>query len=78
MIRSGTILMIREKAQEGKSAYAIAKETGLSKNTVKKYLASPTAETESLVRKQPSKLDDYEDLIHACMNGLWNLPLCRS
>jgi transposase len=37
MIRSGMILMIREKVLEGKSSYAIAKEIGLSKNTVKKY-----------------------------------------
>ena len=30
MIRSGMILMIREKVLEGKSSYAIAKEIGLS------------------------------------------------
>lgn len=30
MLRSGTILMIREKAQGGKSAYAIGKELGIS------------------------------------------------
>jgi hypothetical protein len=34
MLRSGTIFMIREKAQNGKSAYAIGKELGISKNTV--------------------------------------------
>ena len=73
MIRSGTILMIREKAQEGKSAYAIAKETGLSKNTVKKYIAPATVETANLARNQPSKLDDYKDLIHVCMAaGIFN------
>ena len=38
MLRSGTILMIREKAQGGKSAYAIGKELGISKNTARKYI----------------------------------------
>jgi len=76
MIRSGTILMIREKAQSGKSAYAIAKEIGLSKNTVKKYIAPATVETSNLARNQPSKLDSYKDLIHACMAaGIFN---CRT
>jgi len=36
MIRSGLINMIREKAQKGKSAYAIGMELGISKNTAKK------------------------------------------
>jgi response regulator of citrate/malate metabolism len=44
MIRSGTINMIREKAQKGKSAYAIGKELGISKNTAKKYMSQPKAE----------------------------------
>jgi hypothetical protein len=39
MIRSGLINMIREKAQKGKSAYAIGMELGISKNTVKRYIA---------------------------------------
>lgn len=73
MIRSGTILMIREKAQEGKSAYAIAKETGLSKNTVKKYLTPATVEKANLARNQPSKLDEHKELVHACMAaGIFN------
>ena len=38
MIRSGLITMIREKSQKGKSAYAISKELGISKNTAKKYI----------------------------------------
>ena len=34
MIRSGLILMIRQKAQSGQSSYSIGKELGISKNTV--------------------------------------------
>jgi hypothetical protein len=39
MIRGGLINMIREEAQKGKSAYAIGKELGISKNTVKKGMS---------------------------------------
>ena len=38
MLRSGTILMIREKAESGESAYAIGKELRISKNTAHKYI----------------------------------------
>jgi len=41
MIRSGTIIMIREKISQGKTDYAIGKELGISNNTVKKYRDSP-------------------------------------
>ena len=40
MIRSESVHMIREKAIEGKTAYKIAKELGISKNTAKKYIKS--------------------------------------
>ena len=40
MIRSGLVNMIREKAMEGKSAYAISKETGVAENTAKRYIAA--------------------------------------
>lgn len=38
----------------------ITRRTGLSRNTVRKYLASQTVEPEYPQRKSPSKLDDYE------------------
>ena len=37
MIRSGLILMIKESAGKGKSAYTIGRELGVSKNTARKY-----------------------------------------
>ena len=40
MLSSGTILMIREKFQDGKSAYAIGKKLGISKNTAHKYIGN--------------------------------------
>lgn len=73
MIRSGMILMIREKAQEGKSAYAIAKETGLSKNTVKKYISPAAVGKNDTTRSNPSKLDEFKETILACMAaGIFN------
>ena len=38
MIRSGLILMIKDLAGKGKSAYAIGQEIGISKNTARKYM----------------------------------------
>jgi transposase len=38
----------------------IARRTGLSRNTVRKYLATDIVEPEYPKRKSPSKLDDYE------------------
>ena len=73
MIRSGMILMIREKVLEGKSSYAIAKEIGLSKNTVKKYRELGSQMVKVSTRDQPSKLDPHLDTIQNCMAaGIFN------
>jgi len=73
MIRSGLINMIREKAQKGKSAYAIGKELGISKNTAKKYMNQPKKEHGLKGRKKPSKLDPYKPEIDAMMErGIFN------
>lgn len=73
MIRSGLINMIREKAQNGKSAYAISKELGISKNTVKKYVSQPKSEHGLKGRKRSSKLDPFKPKIAAMMeDGIFN------
>jgi transposase len=41
----------------------IARRTGLSRNTVRKYLASQELEPAYPARKSPSKLDDYEETL---------------
>jgi transposase len=46
--------------REGKPIREIARRTGLSRNTVRKYLASNVVEPVYPRRKSPSKLDDYE------------------
>ena len=71
MLRSGTILMIREKAQGGESAYAIGRELGISKNTARKYIARGKDPPEKIDRF--SKLDAYRPLLRELMNeGIFN------
>lgn len=71
MLRSGTIIMIREKVQDGKSAYAIGKELGISKNTAVKYMRRQDDAPAKIDR--PSKLDEYKPLLHELMSsGIFN------
>lgn len=46
--------------REGMPIREITRRTGLSRNTVRKYLASGVVEPRYPARKTPSKLDDYE------------------
>jgi len=49
--------------REGMPIRQIARRTGLSRNTVRKYLASNVVEPAYPKRKSPSKLDDYEQTL---------------
>lgn len=49
--------------REGMPIRQIAKRTGLSRNTVRKYLASHVVEPRYPKRQSPSKLDDYEQTL---------------
>lgn len=65
--------MIQDFAEKGKSAYAISKELGISKNTAKKYIEHP-AQIHGLkgIRKG-SKLDPYKEQLKQWMNqGIFN------
>ena len=71
MLRSGIILMIREKAQGGKSAYAIGKELNISKNTARKYIARQEAPPPKIDRF--SKLDQFKPMLYDLMSqGIFN------
>ena len=73
MIRSGTIIMIREKISQGKTDYAIGKELGISKNTVKKYRKSPVSQHALKGSKRPSKLDPFKQEIGILLSrGIYN------
>lgn len=73
MIRSGLILMIRQKAMEGQSPYAIGKELGISKNTAKKYATGEPKKHGLNGQKKPSKLDQFKPVIDKMLkNGIFN------
>lgn len=59
MLRSGIVNTIRELAVQGKPIRTIAKELGLARNTVRKYLRSGHAARPRPPR--PSKLDPYKE-----------------
>lgn len=72
MLRSESVIMIREKALEGKSAYQIGKELGISKNTVKKYLDLGVSEKPQYPGRG-SKLDPYKPELDRLMEeGIFN------
>lgn len=72
MIRSESITMIRERASEGKSAYAIGKELGISKNTVKKHMGPGGCERQ-VYPSRGSKLDPFKPMINDLMDdGVFN------
>ena len=78
MIRSGLILMIRQKAQSGQSPYAIGKEMGISKNTAKKYVAENPKCHDLKGRTHPSKLDPYKSSIdNMIANEIFNCVVIR-
>ncbi len=49
--------------RDGMPIREIARRTGLSRNTVRKYLASQVIEPAYPPRKTPSKLDNYENTL---------------
>ena len=73
MIRSGLILMIKDSAGKGKTAYAISKELGISKNTAKKYMEQPVQVHGLKGTHKGSKLDPYKPQLKEWMNqGIFN------
>lgn len=66
MISKEELMNIQVLHQQGYSQRAIAKQLGISRNTVKKYLTSSPAEPEYSSRaKTDSKLDVYKPFLHS-------------
>jgi transposase len=53
----------RWRLREGMAIREIARRTGLSRNTIRKYLASEVVEPKYPPRKSPSKLDAFEQTL---------------
>jgi transposase len=72
MLRSGVVNTIREMAVQGKPIRTIAKELGVARNTVRKYLRGGV---EARARpRRPSKLDPYKEQLRrwVCEDHLYN------
>jgi transposase len=63
MLRSQTVNTIHDLAVQGKSIQGIARELGISRNTVRKYLRHPEAVFPKPREPRPSKLDPYKEQI---------------
>lgn len=73
MIRSGLILMIKDLAGKGKSAYAIGQEIGISKNTARKYMEQADRQHGLKGVSKGSKLDPYKPQLNEWMGqGIFN------
>ena len=73
MIRSGLILMIKDLAGKGKSAYAIGQEIGISKNTARKYMEQADRQHGLKGISKGSKLDPYKPQLNEWMEqGIFN------
>lgn len=73
MIRSGLILIIKELAGKGKSAYSIGRELGVSKNTARKYITQPEQPHGLKGVRKGSKLDPYKPQLDIWMQqGIFN------
>lgn len=66
MISKEELMNIQILHQQGYSLRAIAKQLGVSRNTVKKYLISNPLEPEYSVRPETeSKLEPYKPFLHS-------------
>jgi len=65
--------MLHELEAKGKSIRAISRETGLSRNTVRKYLRAAGIPERKPHPQRGSKLDPYKDIIQEMINsGIFN------
>ena len=71
MLKYRTIRMIKQKAAQGKSAYAIGQELGISKNTALRYMTADAPSKPKYVRA--SKLEPFKPKIDELMErGIFN------
>ena len=64
MLTQEMVVTIKVLRKQGMSIKAITRETGLARNTVRKYL-QPVETTVRQHSTRPSKLDPFKDYIHS-------------
>lgn len=73
MLRSGTVIRLHELQASGKSIREIARETGHSRNTVRKYLRADGMPEPRPRKKSVSKLDPFKPLLDQYLaKGIFN------
>ena len=73
LLRGGTVKELYEMKGQGRSIRGIARELGVSRNSVRKYLRSPGVPREKPRRRRTSKLDPYAEYIDGRLSeGLEN------
>ena len=74
MKESGTYIMLHDRIKiQGQTIADVARETGISRNTIKKYLHEGEHEHKSKGRKRPSLLDAYKAEIDSFLKmGIYN------
>jgi len=66
-------MMLHQMRKEGKSVRSISRETGLSRNTVKRYLKAQGIPEKKGRKKRGSKLDPFQKEIQEMMKlGIFN------
>ena len=63
MLRGGKVKRLYELRGEGLSIRAIARQLGIARNTVRKYLRAPGVPQPAPRPRRPSKLDPYKEYI---------------
>jgi len=73
MLRSGTVIRLHELQASGKSIREISRETGYSRNTVRKYLRANGIPEPRPRKKRASKLDSFKPLLAQYLaQGIFN------
>jgi len=74
LLKGGTILRLQDMRLEGKSIRQLARETGHSRNTIRKYIRDGQIPESKKRDKRGSKLDPYKPIIDRWMkeDGLFN------
>ena len=73
LLRGGTVKELYELKGQGRSIRGIARELGVSRNSVRKYLRSPGVPREQPRGRRASKLDPYTEYIDTRLaEGLYN------
>ncbi len=69
MIDVALLSVIRRwRLRDGMAIREIARRTGLSRNTIRKYLANGVVEPEYPKRKSASKLDEYAEVLSSWLH----------